>query len=66
MKDIKCIFFDVGSAWLSNYEGQAEIVLRLYAPKSEMINLTFNPLKLSEEPDWIPQWEGWHAYAATC
>lgn len=49
--------------WISNHEKQKELELRLYAPKSEVIELTFNPLKLSEEPDWNPQWEEWHAYA---
>lgn len=51
------------SVWLSKNEEQREIELRLYAPKSEVIELTFNPLKMSEEPDWNPQWEEWHDYA---
>lgn len=51
------------SIWVSNYKEQREVELRLYAPKSEVIELTFYPLKISEEPDWNPQWEEWHAYA---
>lgn len=27
-----------------------------------MVCLTFNPLKISNEPDWNPQWEEWHLY----
>ena len=50
--------------WLkpSEYRKQEYIELRLYAPKSEKILLDFNPLKLSDEPDWNPAWEEWHCY----
>lgn len=41
---------------------QQETVLRLYSPASEKICLTFNPLKMSHEPDWNPQWEDWSCY----
>lgn len=50
--------------WLkpSEYKKQEYIELRLYAPKSEKILLDFNPLKISDEPDWNPAWEEWHCY----
>ena len=50
--------------WLENSETdkQKKLVLRLYAPEDEKILLDFNPLKESEEPDWNPMWEEWHAY----
>lgn len=48
----------------SDYKNQKYIELRLYAPKSEKILLDFNPLKLSDEPEWNPTWEDWHCYAA--
>lgn len=51
------------SVWIENGEKQNEIELRLYAPELEMIRLTFNPLKMSEEPNWNPQWEEWTCYA---
>lgn len=41
---------------------QQEKVLRLYSPASEKIMLTFNPLRMSHEPDWNPQWEDWSCY----
>lgn len=52
--------------WLqpSEHKKQEYIVLRLYSPKSEKILLDFNPLKLSDEPDWNPSWEEWHCYQA--
>lgn len=52
--------------WLkpSDYRKQKYIELRLYAPQNEKILLDFNPLKMSEEPDWNPAWEEWHCYAA--
>ena len=50
--------------WLKpgDYKKQKYIELRLYAPESEKILLDFNPLKISEEPDWNPAWEEWHCY----
>lgn len=48
--------------WLSNTQKPNYKELRLYAPKSEKIKLTFYPLKLSDKPDWNPQWEEWHCY----
>ena len=52
--------------WLkpSEWEKQKYIELRLYAPSNEKILLDFNPLKISDEPDWNPMWEEWHCYAA--
>lgn len=52
--------------WLkpSDYRKQQYIELKLYAPQNEKILLDFNPLKMSEEPDWNPAWEEWHCYAA--
>lgn len=52
------------SVWVSDVREQKEIELRLYAPKSEKIRLDFNPLKLSDIPDWNPAWEEWHAYVS--
>lgn len=51
--------------WLqpSDYKNQEYITLRLYAPKDEKILLTFNPLKISTEPDWKPAYEEWHCYS---
>lgn len=43
-------------------KNQKYVDLRLYAPESEKILLDFNPLKISEVPDWIPLWEEWHCY----
>lgn len=51
------------SLWISKGEKQKELELRLYAPESEVIRLTFNPLKISDEPNWNPQWEEWTCYA---
>lgn len=50
--------------WLktNDYENQKFIILRLYAPQNEKIFLDFNPLKISDEPDWNPMWEEWHCY----
>ncbi|MBD5157582.1 MAG: DUF2087 domain-containing protein [Butyrivibrio sp.] len=41
---------------------QKHIHLRLYSEQSEKICFTFNPLKMSAQPDWNPQWEEWHCY----
>lgn len=41
---------------------ESQIRIRLYAPTSEKICLTFNPLKMSQIPGWNPQWEEWHCY----
>lgn len=51
--------------WLpiSKWKDQTYIKLRLYAKQSEKICITFNPLKISDEPNWNPQWEEWHCYA---
>lgn len=54
-------------AWLNpnayNYKGKDLFVeLRLNAPKSEKIFLEFQPLKISDVPDWNPTWEEWHCY----
>lgn len=51
--------------WLksSDYKKQKYIVLRLHAPKSEKILLDFNPLKISNAPNWNPAWEEWHCYS---
>ena len=50
--------------WLksSDYKKQKYIELRLHAPKNEKILLDFNPLKISNAPDWNPAWEDWHCY----
>ena len=51
-------------AWLNlnSYERQEYVELRLNAPKAEKILLEFNPLKISDTPDWNPAWEEWHCY----
>lgn len=45
--------------WLpiTKWGEQKYIDLRLYSNPSELVCLTFNPLKISNEPDWNPQWE---------
>lgn len=50
--------------WLSprDYERQEYVELRLNAPKGEKKLLAFNPLKISDTPDWNPMWEEWHCY----
>lgn len=52
--------------WLqpSDYKKQQYIKLRLYAPNKEKILLDFNPLKISNDAGWKPEWEDWHCYAA--
>lgn len=52
--------------WLNpnGYEGQEYVELRLNAPKGEKIFLEFNPLKISDTPDWNPMWEEWHCYSS--
>lgn len=52
--------------WLNQngYEGQEYVELRLNAPKGEKIFLEFNPLKISDTPDWNPMWEEWHCYSS--
>lgn len=47
--------------WLDNPEKQKPVVLRLYdnSPENSPC-LTFNPLRLSNEPDWNPMPEEWH------
>ena len=47
---------------LQDERQKSPIEYRLYAPKSEKICLTFNPLKMSQKTDWNPQWEEWHCY----
>ena len=47
---------------LNSYERQEYVELRLNAPKAEKILLEFNPLKISDTPDWNPAWEEWHCY----
>lgn len=50
--------------WLepSEYKKQVYLELRLYSPENEKIRLDFNPLKISDEPDWDPAWQEWHCY----
>ena len=52
--------------WLEpdEHREQEYIELRLYAPKNEKIRLDFDPLKMSDEPDWNPMWDEWHCYAS--
>lgn len=52
--------------WLSMHQvhAQKQMHLRLYAKPSEVICLTFQPLKMEGIPDWNPQWEEWHCYPA--
>lgn len=47
--------------WLDDPDEQQPVVLRLYdnSPENSPC-LTFNPLKLSSEPDWNPMPEEWH------
>lgn len=51
--------------WLNpnDYERQEYVELRLNAPKGEKILLDFNPLRISDTPDWNPTWEEWHCYS---
>ena len=50
--------------WLnpSEYKKQIYKELRLYAPKDEKIPLDFEPLRISDNPNWNPMWEEWHCY----
>lgn len=48
---------------LNARDRQRYVELRLYSPENEKIHITFNPLKMSAEPDWDPQWEEWNCYA---
>lgn len=52
--------------WLvpSDYRNQKYHVLRCLAPDDEKVLLDFNPLKMSDSPDWNPIWEEWHCYAS--
>lgn len=52
--------------WLDpdEYLNQKYIELRIYAPKSEVVYLDFNPLKISNKSDWNPLWEEWHCYSS--
>ena len=47
---------------LEETKQQKYLELRLHAPKEEKILLDFNPLSLSQEPDWNPMFEEWHCY----
>ena len=49
--------------WTENTSGQKYRVLRLNAPTDEKILLEFNPLKMSDKPNWNPMWEEWHCYS---
>lgn len=51
--------------WLEpkEFSKQKYTVLRLLAPRNEKILLDFNPLRISDEPNWNPKWEEWHCYA---
>lgn len=51
--------------WLNpnDYMKRQDMELRLYAPKNELILLLFNPLRISDEPDWSPSFEDWNCYA---
>ena len=50
--------------WLhpNDCDGQEYVELRLHAPKDEKIFLEFEPLKISDIPDWNPTWAEWHCY----
>lgn len=50
--------------WLSDILGREYIRLSAYADKSEKTVITFEPLRMSDAPDWNPQWEEWHCYYA--
>lgn len=52
--------------WLNpdEYKNQTYKELRLYATKDEKILLDFNPLKISDNPNWNPMWEEWHCYSS--
>ncbi len=46
--------------WLEDNEKQRYKVLRLYEPsEGNLPALTFNPLKISDKPDWNPAPEDW-------
>lgn len=50
--------------WLAPDKRQEQkyIDLKLYSKPEELIRITFNPLKMSDEPHWNPQWEEWNCY----
>ncbi len=50
--------------WLNSSEHAKQTYkeLRLYASEHERIRLDFNPLRISDEPNWNPKWEEWHCY----
>ncbi|MCH5203981.1 MAG: BdrN protein [Oscillospiraceae bacterium] len=48
--------------WTENTSDRKFRVLRLNSPKAEKIRLDFEPLKMSDKPNWNPMWEEWHCY----
>lgn len=49
---------------LNDCEKQEYVELRLHSPKGEKICLDFNPLRISDAPDWNPMPEEWHCYTS--
>lgn len=53
--------------WLDNINDRKFVTLRLYdLSEGNAPCLEFNPLKLSDEPDWNPMPEEWHCCSERC
>ena len=48
--------------WLNDTSNREFTRLAVYADKSEKTAIMFEPLKMSDIPDWDPQWEDWNCY----
>lgn len=48
--------------WVTDISNRKELRLWMYTDKPEKIVIRFEPLKMSDLPDWNPQWEEWHSY----
>lgn len=52
----------MGVIWIADISNREYKRLSAYAESSEKIVIWLEPLKMSSEPDWNPQWEEWHCY----
>ena len=50
--------------WLTDISNRGYVRLSVYADQSEKTAIMFEPLKMSDIPDWNPQWEDWNCYRA--
>lgn len=48
--------------WLNDISDRKHVRLTVYADNSEKTAVMFEPLKMSDTPDWNPQWEDWSCY----